>query len=84
MEREGEVPENYSVIIRQAIRNLFLEHNQVPSVSRIYDKISNMKVEHVIHLNIFDDADLPLKNSRIWVRSRSTHYRFMTRIGFTY
>ena len=84
LERKGEVPENYSVIIRQAIRDLFLERKQVPSVSRIYDKTSKIKVEDVILFNTFDGADLSLEDSRIWVWSRSTYYRFMKRIGFTY
>ena len=53
------VPENYSGIVRQAIRDLFSEPKRVPSIGRLYDKIPKLKVQDVMRLNISYQADRP-------------------------
>ena len=77
------VPNKFSIIVRQIIRYIFLA-KKLPTVDHIYEKICNLKVEDVFHLNLFEGDELPDSARNIWVLPRSTLCRFMKRIGFVY
>ena len=78
------VPNNFSIIVRQIIRDTFLAKKKLPTVDHIYEKICDLKVKDVAHLNLFEGDEFPAGESNIWIWSRSTLYRFMKRIGFVY
>lgn len=46
--------------------------------------ISKLAAKGVEHLNLFEEDVVPDPDSLIWTWSRSTLFRFMTRIGFLY
>ena len=40
--QESDVPESFEIIVRKAVRDLFLEKNIVPSINRIYERITSL------------------------------------------
>ena len=58
--------------------------NKVLTLNTIYQKILEVTVEDVEHLSLFTGADIHTPDSKVWVWSRSTLYRFMRSIGFIY
>ena len=84
VQQKSQVPDNFRTIVRQTIRDLFLEKKQVPTLDTIFEKLLQIRVEDINHLNILDTADLCLDGSTVWKRSRSTLCRFMKKIGFVY
>ena len=53
-------------------------------MDNIFEKLLQISVEDINHLNILDMADLCLEGSTVWTWSRSALYRFMKKIGFVY
>ena len=82
--RKCAVPNNFSIIARQIIRDTFLAKKKLPTVDHIYEKNSGLKVRDVSHLNLFEGDGITASESNVWIWSRSTLYRFMKRIGFVY
>ncbi len=64
--KKSEIPEKYSAIVRYVIRDIYLAKTVVPSVDRILDKISAVKVQDVQHLNLFDESELYEDEALIW------------------
>ena len=81
--QESKVPKTFAIIVRK-VRDLFLEKNVVPAINRIYERISSLKVQHVLHFNLFVGIDIPTDDRKLWVWSRSNLHRFMKKIGFVY
>ena len=79
-----QVPESFAIIVLKVIRDLFIEKNVVPSVNRIYERISSLKERHVLDLNLFFGIVIPTNDSKLRVWSRSTFHRFMRKIVFVY
>ena len=50
----------------------------------IFEKLLQIRVEDINHLNALDMADFCLDESAVWKWSRSTLYGFMKKIGFVY
>ena len=82
--QENDVPESFETIVRKVVRDLFLEKNVVLSVNRIYERSTSLEVRHVPNMNLFLGTDIPTEESKLWLWSRSTLYRFMKKIGFVY
>ncbi len=82
--KKSEVPEKYSALVRYVIRDVYLAKTVVPSVDRILDKISAVKVQDVQHLNLFDESELYEDDAVIWRWGRTALYRFMKDNGFVY
>ena len=70
--------------MRKIIRDIFLEKKQQPTIYLIYEKILQITVKDVEHLNLFDGTDIPIPESPVWIWSRSTLYRVMKLIRFAY
>ena len=45
--QESQVLERFTIIARKVIQRLFLEKKVIPSVNRIYERISSLKVQDV-------------------------------------
>ena len=84
MSQESNVPESFEILLRKVVRDLFLEKNIVPSVNRIYGRITSLEVRHELNLNLFVGINTPTEESKVWVWSRSTLYQLMKKIGFVY
>ena len=84
IKRLGEVPKNYCSVIRQIVRDVFLEKIQVPTIDTVFEKISQLKVEDVEHHNLFTSNEILEQDAHIWKWSRTTLYNFMKSIGFVY
>ena len=82
--QDSQVPESFAIIARKVIRDLFIEKKLVPSVNRIYERISSLKVQHVLDLNLFVGIDIPTDDSKSWVWSKSILHRIMRKIGLIY
>ena len=65
--QKSEVPENFCIIIWQIIRDGFLSKKKIPTVDRAHEKIFELKVEHILHLNLFQASDIPASDSMVWV-----------------
>lgn len=53
------VPSNYSALVRIIIRYMFSEKVSVPTINTIFSRITELKIEDVLHLNIFEEDMLP-------------------------
>ena len=62
--QEIQVPEGFAIIVRKVIRDLFIEKKVVPLVSRIYERISSLILQHVLDLNLFVGTDIPTDDSK--------------------
>ena len=82
--QESDLPKSFETILRIVVRNLFLEKSIVPSVNRIYERITSLDVRHSLNMNLFLGTDIPTEESKLCVWSRSTLYRFMKKIVFVY
>ena len=78
------MPENFAIIVRKVIRDLSILKKVAPSVNRMYERISSLKVQHVVDLNLFVGIDIPTDDSKLMVWSRSTLHHFMREQGFVY
>ena len=78
------VSEKYESVVRQVIRDLFLEKKKVPSLDNILTKLRSLNVSDVVHHNLFDDQVVPAEEETIWPWGRTTLYRYMKSIGFIY
>lgn len=61
-----------------------MEKKQLPIVDSVYERVSQLTANDVEHLNLFEGDVVPDSDAAIWPWSRSSLYRFMTRIGFIY
>ena len=55
---ESLMPKSFAIIVRKAIRHLFLEKKVLPSVNQIYEKILSVEVHHLLNLNLFVGFDI--------------------------
>ena len=69
------VPNNFSIIVRQVIRDIFLANKKLPTIDQIYEKICALKVEDVFHLKLFGGDEIPDSERNIWVWLTFTLFR---------
>ena len=67
--QERQVPERFAIIERKLIRYLLLKKKVVPSVNRIYNRIFSLRVQRVLHLDLFVGIDIRTDDSKLWVWS---------------
>lgn len=78
------VPEKFEALVRSVIRDLFLEKKKVPTLDLILEKLQELKVQDVDHLNLFENENMPPEDSKIWLWGRTTLFKFMKSIGFAF
>ena len=61
------VPDSFSIIVRQVIRDSFPSKEKIPYLDRVYEKIRELRVEDVLHLNLCQGSDIPAGGSKAWV-----------------
>ena len=59
------VPENYRSVIRQVVRDLFLEKTRVPTVDIVFERVSKLTVQNVETLNLFEVKEMPKNDALI-------------------
>ena len=67
VERECSIPEIFDILVRQTIRDLYLEKKQMPSVKHIFTKLAGLKVCDIVHLNTCEGFELPHEYSTNFV-----------------
>ena len=68
--------------MRHIIREIYLDDTSVPTLDIIVDKVLQKRVQDFERLNLFHGQEIPSLSSFLWVRSRTSLYRFMKSIGF--
>ena len=63
---------------------MFLAKYKIPTLDTMYQKVLEVTVQDVEHLSLFMGPDIPTPDSKVWVWSSSTLYRFMKSIGVIY
>ena len=69
------VPGKYESVVRQVIRDLFLEKKKVPTLDNILAKLKSLNASDVVQHNLFDDQLVPREEELIWPWGRTTLYR---------
>ena len=82
--RSMNVGKKYESVVRQVIRNLFLEKKEVPTLDSVLTKLKGLNLSDVVQHNLFDDHFVPAEEEKIWTWVRTTLYRYMQSIGFIY
>ena len=80
-ERVYPIPENFDIIVRQTVRDLFLEKKQMPSLKRILTELAGLKVRDIVHPNIFEGFELPKEDSTVWPWSQTKLWRYLKKMG---
>ena len=82
--RGSVVPHSYCSVVRQVVRDIFLEKTQVPTLDSVFERIRLLKDRDMAHLNLFDQERMPDDTTVLWPWGRTTLFRFMKSIGFVY
>ena len=84
MSRSSIVPSEFSKLVRKFVRDVFLEKKHQPTIYNTYERIVDVQGKNVVHSNLFPSSQLPSLDSKVWIWSMSTLYRYMKSIGFVY
>ena len=84
VKRESQVPYKHCALVRQVVRDEFLQKKSVPTLDSLYQKLVQLQVKDVAHLNLFDDINIAEEEIQVWTWCRATLHRFMRSIGFVY
>lgn len=80
--RDSSIPENFSSLVRHAVRSVILEKKKNTTLDSVFEKLKSITASEVDHLNLFSVENMPDPTEIIWKWSRSTLYRFMLKNGF--
>ena len=59
-------PYEFCALVRQVVREIFLDKVRVPFLNAIYTKIKSVKADDVRHLNLYHDRTIPSEDTLIW------------------
>ena len=76
------VPDSYAVLVRQTVRNIFLEKEKVPTLDSIFQRLTSLTSVKMEHLHLCTGEDFSPLNRTVWTWSRSTLHRYLKSIGF--
>ena len=82
--KEPLIPKKFSIIVRQVVREIYLEHKQLPTLDLILEGLKQKKVNEFDNFNLCNGDEIPDTNSNICIWGHTSLYRFMKSVGFTY
>ena len=65
VDQQSKVPPALAGLVRQIIRDMFLEMEQQPKVTSIYQRLQQVKVQELEHLHLFLGPDIPTAESKV-------------------
>ena len=77
-------PEKYRSVILQVGRNLFLEKTRVPTIDIGFERMSKVTMQNFEVPNLFDGAEMPLRDALIWNWGHTSLLKLIKSTGFVY
>ena len=68
------IPKNFSLSIRQVVREIHLELNKVLTLGFILERLNQKNVKDFDHLNLFTGDEILHPESKIWIWGRTSLY----------
>ena len=67
------LPDCYTVLVRQTVRDIFLEKGKVPTLDSIFQRLTSLTFAEVEHLHLRTEEDFPHLDRTVWTRSRKLY-----------
>ena len=71
-------------VISHTVRGVYLEHNRVPTLTLIIERLNQRRIRDFEHFNLFNGNEMIDSDSKIWIWGHSILYRFMKSINSHY
>ena len=69
-------------MIRQVVRDLFLEKIKVITIDIVFEHVSELSVQNLETFNLYDGTEMPQRDVLIWNWGRAKLYNVMNSISF--